>query len=216
MNALKHILARYTGFVWAVLKPLGVWGVFTISALDAAALGLPLDLVVAGYVHQDHARFLLYVVMASAGSALGSSVLYLIGYLGGEAVLRKRISAERFDQIHRSFDRHEFWALMFPAMLPPPTPFKLFVLAAAVFEMNFWHFLLAIFAGRFVRFLTLAFLTIEFGPQFVSLTGRLFREHFSWVLAGVGVALVIWLVVRRRKTLIAEDAKVPKRSLGES
>ena len=216
MNTLKHILARYTGFVWAVLKPLGVWGVFTIAALDAAALGLPMDLVVAGYVHQNHARFLLYVVMASAGSALGSSVLYVIGFFGGEPVLHKRISPERFAKIHRSFDRHEFWALMFPAMLPPPTPFKAFVLAAAVFKMNFWHFLLAIFAGRFVRFLVLAFLTIEFGPQFVSLTGRIFSEHFSWVLAGVAVALAIWLVVRRRKALIAESTKVLPRPLGDS
>jgi membrane protein DedA with SNARE-associated domain len=34
--------------------------------------------------------------MASLGSALGSIPLYIIGYLGGEKVLRKRISEERF------------------------------------------------------------------------------------------------------------------------
>lgn len=213
METIKHILTRYTGFLWALLKPLGAWGVFAIAALDAAALGLPMDLVVAGYVHQDRAGFLLYVVMASAGSALGSSVLYAVGYLGGETVLRKRISGQRFRAIHAAFERHEFWALMFPAMLPPPTPFKLFVLAAAVFEMNFWHFLLAIFAGRFVRFMTLALLTIQFGPQFVSFTGKLFSEHFHWVLAAVAVGLVAWVVARRRKgrakaspARMAEDA----------
>jgi len=212
LKTIKQILSRYTAFLWALLKPLGAWGVFVIAALDGAAVGLPMDLIVAGYVHQDRARFLLYVVMASAGSAVGSAVLYLIGYLGGETVLRKRISPERFDKIHRSFDRHEFWALMFPAMLPPPTPFKLFVLAASVFEMNFWHFLGAIFAGRFVRFLILAILTIEFGPQFVSFIGRLFSQHISWVLGSVGLTLLIWLVIRRKKALIAEGTKISQRS----
>ena len=115
---------------------------------------------------------LLYVFLASAGSAVGCTVLYLIGHLGGETLLRKRMSPERFERIHAAFDRHEFWALMFPAMLPPPTPFKLFVLAAAAFEMNFGHFLLAIFLGRFVRFLILSLLTLKFGPDVVHLMKR--------------------------------------------
>ena len=182
MNTIKHILTRYTAFLWILLKPLGAWGVFVIAGLDGAAVGLPMDVVVAGYVYQNRARFLLYVLMASAGSALGSIVLYLIGYTGGEAVLRKRISPERFDKLHRAFDQHPFWSLMVPAMLPPPTPFKLFVLAAAISEMQFGHFLLAIFSGRFVRFLVLALLTMKFGPQIVDVTGTLSRHHLRWVL----------------------------------
>ena len=197
LKTIKHILSRYTAFLWALLKPLGAWGVFAIAGIDAAALGMPLDVVVAGYVYQDRSRFLLYVFVASAGSALGSIVLYVIGYQGGEALLRKRITAERFDKLHRTFDKHPFWSLMFPAMLPPPTPFKLFVLAAAVSEMRFSHFLLAIFSGRFVRFLLLSFLTLKFGPGIVHVLGRLFREHFYWVLAAVAVALAVWLMLRR-------------------
>ena len=88
---------------------------------------------------------------------------------------------------------------MFPAMLPPPTPFKLFALAAAVSEMQFSHFLLAIFAGRFVRFLMLSSLTLVFGPQFVRIFGTVFRQHWAWVLGAVAAGLAIWLVVRRVK-----------------
>jgi hypothetical protein len=112
-------------------------------------------------------------------------------------LLRKRISPNRFEKFHRAFEKHPFWSLMFPAMLPPPTPFKLFALAAAVSEMRFSHYLLAIFAGRFVRFLVLSVLTLIFGPQFVHISGTLFREHLSWVLAAVAVGLVIWLLVIR-------------------
>jgi len=101
-------------------------------------------------------------------------------------------------------------------MLPPPTPFKLFVLAAAVSEMRFSHFLLAIFSGRFLRFLVLSFLTLKFGPGFVHVSGRLFREHFHWVLAAAVLGLVVWLVLRRMreksKPLTAEIAENAKRN----
>lgn len=198
MKTIGHILARYTAWILHLLAPLGIWGVFAIAFADSALLGMPVDAIIAVYVYQDHRRLLFYVLMASLGSALGSIPLYIIGYLGGEKVLRKRISEERFLEIHRSFERHEFWALMFPGMLPPPMPFKIFVLGAAVFEMRFRDFLAAIFAGRFVRFLTLALLTLWFGPQIVELIGAVFRRHLYWVLGVVVLGVVVWLLLRRR------------------
>jgi membrane protein YqaA with SNARE-associated domain len=195
LNTIKHIFLRYTAFLWALLKPLGAWGVFAIAALDGAALGLPMDPIVATYVYQNQSRFLLYVLMAATGSALGSIVIYGIGYAGGEELLRKRISPARFEKFHGAFQKHPFWSLMLPAMLPPPTPFKLFALAAAVSEMKFSSFLLAIFVGRFVRFLVLSILTLMFGPQFVHIFGNVFREHWALVLTVVAAGLAIWLVV---------------------
>jgi len=200
LHTISHALARYTHFIWSLLQPLGSWGVFAIAAIDGSLLGMPLDPVVAGYVYQSPHRLLLYVIMASAGSAAGSIVLYVIGYKGGEVLLRKRMSEQKFESMRRSFDRHEFWALMFPAMLPPPFPFKLFVLAAAAFEMNFAHFELAIFAGRFVRFLILSLLTIKFGPQVVGIMSHLVHQHLAALLIAVAVALAGYLLLRRRRT----------------
>ena len=65
--------------------------------------------------------------------------------------------------------------------------------------MNFGHFLLAIFAGRFLRFLIEALLTLYFGPGIVTLTGNLFAHHFVWILAGFGALVVGWLIRRRIK-----------------
>src|SRR5947207_5308297 len=196
MHAIKHILTRYTAFLWAVLKPLGIWGVFAVAALAGAAFGLPMDVVVGGYVAQNHTRWLLYVLMAATGSALGSLVVYGIGYAGGEELLRKRLSGARFQKMHDAFDKHPFWSLMFPAMLPPPTPFKLFALAAAVTEMSIGHFLLAIFFGRVVRFLVLGILVLEFGPGVVHTLRIFFSHHFHWiVLAAIGM-LAVWLVLK--------------------
>ena len=195
MKTIGRILAKYTGWVLHLLAPLGIWGVFAIAFADSALLGMPVDAIVAFYVYQDHKRLLFYVLMASLGSMVGSIPLYIIGYLGGEKVLRKRITEERFQQIHRSFEQHEFWALMFPGMLPPPTPFKIFVLGAAVFEMRFRDFLAAIFAGRFVRFLVLSLLVLWFGPQIVGLMGTVVRRHLSWLLGAVAVGVLVWLLM---------------------
>ena len=197
MHFLKHILSRYTVFVWGLLKPLGVWGAFGIAAVDAAFLGMPLDPVVAGYVYNDRSRFLLYAIMASAGSAIGSLIVYAIGYSGGELLLRKRLSGERFDKIRSSFEKREFWALMIPSMLPPPAPFKLFVLSAGVFEMHFTHFLLAIFCGRMVRFLVLSVLTLFFGPHVVTIAGVLIHRHLAITLGSAAVLIVLIYVIYR-------------------
>jgi membrane protein YqaA with SNARE-associated domain len=204
LNKIKHFVHAYSEWIKLVLAPLGPWGMLAFAAVDGSFMGLPLDAIFVGYVYHDRSRFLMYVLLASAGSALGSIVLYVIGYTGGEMLLRKRLSAERFGKIHASFERHEFWALMFPAMLPPPAPFKIVVLAAAAFEMNFAHFLLAIFLGRFVRFLIEALLTLWFGPGIVTLRGSLFAHHFVGILVGVGVLVVGWLIWRRAKRQRAE------------
>lgn len=201
MKRIGHILARYTAWILGLIKVLGIWGPFVIAFADSALLGMPVDFVVATFVYQDRRRMLLYVAMASLGSALGSVPLYIIGYLGGEKVLRKRIPEERFQKIHQSFERNEFWALMFPGMLPPPTPFKVFVLAAAVFEMRFRDFLIAIFAGRFVRFFVLSVLVLVFGPQIVSRFGGIFKQH--WMLLSGAIleaGLILWLLARTRRS----------------
>lgn len=170
-----------------------------IAFADSALLGLPVDAFVAAYVYKDRHHFWLYVLLAAAGSALGSIPLYIIGYLGGEKVLRKRITEERFQRIHNYFERHEFLALMLPGTLPPPMPFKIFVLGAAVFEMRFAHFLLAIFFGRCVRFFALSLLVLWFGPQIVEMAGHLFRQHIWWVGAAVLTGLLLWFFLYTRK-----------------
>lgn len=198
-------MSKYTAWILHVLTPLGIWGVFAIAFADSALLGMPVDAIVAFYVYQDHKRLLFYVLMASLGSVIGSIPLYIVGYVGGEKVLRKRISEERFLRIHRSFEEHEFWALMFPAMLPPPMPFKIFVLGAAVFEMRFRDFVLAMFAGRCVRFMVLALLTLWFGPQIVGVIGTVVRQHFSWLLGAVAGGVLVWLLMRRSRKRKASE-----------
>jgi membrane protein YqaA with SNARE-associated domain len=177
--------------------------VLIIAALDSVGFGLPLDPVVATFVYLKPHLFWLYIFMAATGSALGSMVLYGIGYKGGEALLEKRMPKARFEKIKKSFENHEFLALMFPAMLPPPTPYKLIVLSAAAFEMDWRKFLLAIFLGRVARFAILSILVLLFGPEIVSFVGTLARQHLLATLVAVAgiivLAVLFWKLRARRR-----------------
>jgi membrane protein YqaA with SNARE-associated domain len=208
LTALKELLARYAAWIWSLLEPLGAWGVFGIAAVDAAFMGLPLDPVVAGYVYAKPHLFWAYVLMASAGSALGSSVLYIIGHKGGELLLHKSGPRHVIEAFRARFARRQFLALMIPAILPPPTPLKLFVLAAAVFGMSYRMFLLALFTGRVIRFSILSLLTILFGPQIVRMTRTVLSEHLPWVLGGLAFAAAAWTLSRylkKREPVPQED-----------
>ncbi len=197
---MKHLLNKWSLLILSVLKPLGIWGVLGFAAVDAAFLGMPLDAIVAGYSYADPKRFLLYSAMGATGSALGSIVIYLIGYKGGEMLLVKRIGQQRFDKITASFERHGFLAIMLPSMLPPPTPFKLFVLSAGVAEMSFTRFLGAIFFGRLLRFSIVSLIVIRYGPQILGFVGGMVHNHLRLLIAIVAAGILIgWWTVRLRK-----------------
>ena len=225
---MKNLLKKYTAWVLKALAPLGPWGAFAVGALDAAALGLPLDLIIAGYVYgmllwlESQAvppvslrwfafLYLLYPGMAAVGSALGSLVIYAIGRKGGEVALRKRVSEVRFDAIRDRFERQEFFALMLPSMLPPPTPFKLFIFSAGALKMKVRDFLLAIFLGRMVRWLVLAKLVVSFGPAIVHRLSALFREHpqlkFVSILVAIAVVVLVYLLLRKPFSELARETK---------
>jgi len=189
------LLHKFSAVLLMALKPLGIWGVAGLALIDSALIPIPvsMDGVVIGYVATNHHRFLLYSLVAAAASALGSLVPFFIGRAGGELFLLKRINRERYERIRDRFERQEFLAIMIPAMLPPPTPLKLFEFAAGVFEMKSITFLLAIFCGKFIQFLVCSVLTIWFGPTLIHSIHQLVHQHLDLVI-GLALAGLLWLV----------------------
>ena len=203
MKKILHFFVKYEVWLLAVLKPLGFWGVGCIALLDAAAVPVPMDLIFAGYIWADKKHFYLYVLVAAAGSALGGLVPFLLGRAGGEIFLMKRIDRARYEQLRDRFEKQEFLALMIPSILPPPTPWKLFVFAAGVFEMKVSTFMLAVFLGRVIRDLATALLVIEYGPEIVSIAGRLASQHRVALICGTVAVLGLlsywaWRTIRNR------------------
>ena len=197
----------------------GVWGVGALALIDSALIPIPvsMDGIMILNVANNHHRFLIYSIVAAAASAIGSLVPFFIGRAGGELFLLKRINRERYERIRDRFERQEFVAMLIPAMLPPPTPLKLFEFAAGVFEMKALPFVLAIFCGKLTQFLVCSLLTIWFGPALVHTARRLLHQHLDLVIA-VGLAALLALIFyivrrifdrRRGMTLAVEDA-VPR------
>jgi len=195
------LLHKFSAGLILVLKPLGVWGVGGLALIDSALIPLPMSMdgVIMGYVANNHQRFLAYCLMAAAASAIGSLVPFAIGRAGGELFLLKRINRQRYESIRDRFERQEFLAIMIPAMLPPPTPLKLFEFAAGVFEMKPLPYVLAIFCGKLTQFLVCSLLVIWFGETILHTLKQAVHHHLSLVIgtAIAGLLLLAFVVVRK-------------------
>lgn len=155
----------------ALLK-MGAWGLGAVAILDSSSVPVPMDAILALYVWNDKRHFWVYCLVAATGSAIGGLLPYGLGRAGGELFLLKRVNRARFDQLRDRFQRQEFLAVMIPSMMPPPAPWKVFIFASGVFEMKVAQFLLAVLAGRMVRWLVLSVLVLKLGPGAVDLVAK--------------------------------------------
>ena len=182
-------------------------GLFVIAFLDSSFLSLPEinDLLVIWMVTRHKERMIYYALMATAGSVVGCSVLYLIGSRGGDAILRRRFHAERVDRALATFNRYGVFALLVPAILPPPAPFKIFVLMAGVARVSPVRFALAIGGGRGFRYFMEAWLAVRYGDQaieFLKTNGRTMSIGLAIAVAIVGISYAVW---RRRRGFDGRD-----------
>lgn len=170
------------------LTALGPFGLFGISLVDSVGIPLPggPDSVMILLSANNPAMMPFYALAATAGSAIGCTLLYLAARRAGVAAL-KRVKPERRTKIENLLGRYDLIAVMVPAVLPPPFPFKPFVLCAGVFKLNTLRFITAIFIGRAVRFLIEGWLAIRFGED----AGRIIKQHGWKVLIGVVVIAAI-------------------------
>lgn len=189
-------MAKWKLAILPGLLKMGVWGVGAVAVLDSSSIPVPMDLILAGYVWADKGHFWLYTLMAAAGSAVGGLLPYWLGRAGGELFLLKRVNRQRFEQMRDRFERQELLAVMIPSMLPPPTPWKVFVFGAGVFEMKVAPFMLAVFVGRVIRWLALSLLVLKLGPGAVDLVAHHALKAFLALCALLVLGAAVWWVRR--------------------
>jgi len=183
---------------WA--SGLGGLGLFVVAALDSSFLSFPQvnDLLIIYLSTRSPALMPYYAGMTTAGSLVGCFVLYAFARRGGEVFLRKRFSGKRVERGLALYQRHGLLAVVVPSLLPPPTPFKLFVLLAGAAKVSAWKFAAAITIGRGIRYFGQGYLAVLYGEAAVVLV----REHSAAV--GIGLAVlavaagVAYYVVRQR------------------
>jgi membrane protein YqaA with SNARE-associated domain len=192
---------RFVTWVQGFALALGGPGLFLIALLDSSFLSFPevVDVLIIVFVTRHKARMVYYATLATLGSIAGCFMLYLVGRKGGEAFLRRRFHERHVDRTLAVFQKYGLLAVAVPSLLPPPIPFKPFVLVAGVAGVRLFDFLLAVGIGRGVRYFGEGMLALWYGEQaavFVKNNARTVSLGFA---AFVLVAGVAWIWYRKRQ-----------------
>ena len=194
-------MAGIVNWVKAFAESIGGPGLFVVAFLDSSFLSLPEvnDLLVIAMVRNDTESMPYYALMATLGSTAGCLVLYLLGRRGGDSLIRRRFGGHRLTRAMELSQRYGILAVAIPAILPPPAPFKVFVLLAGVAKVPISQFVTAVALGRGFRYFAEGWLAVRYGEQ----AEALLVENgavVSLALAGiVSVATIAYFLLRNRK-----------------
>jgi membrane protein YqaA with SNARE-associated domain len=201
MHGLVELLQRLRDWVTPHALNLGAAGLALVAFLDSSFLSLPevADALLLVLVTQHPERWIYYAAMTTAGSVIGCYVIYELAKKGGEAFLRRRFHERHVDRGLAAFRKYGVLAIIVPSLMPPPMPFKIFILLAGVAEVPTMTFLAAIAAGRGLRYGGEALLFYLYGDRAQAFLSAHFKT-ISYGLAGlVAVGGVIYALRRRRR-----------------
>jgi membrane protein YqaA with SNARE-associated domain len=195
---MKTALAWIKAFAAAIGGP----GLFIIAFLDSSFLSFPqvTDLLVISMIVQHPYWMIYYAGMATAGSVAGCLAIYFVARKGGDTLVRRRFKGRIFERSHRLVERYGVLTLLIPAILPPPAPFKLFVLLAGTSRMSVGPFAAAIAVGRGIRYFGIGLLTIWYGQRaitFLEENGRITALAICGAIVVLGAVYLLWKRFRR-------------------
>jgi LPXTG-motif cell wall-anchored protein len=201
VDRLRDLLARLVDYIEPLAEQMGAPGLALVAFLDSSFISLPqvTDALVVALTLKDPSRWLIHAVATTAGSVAGCFALYGVAKKGGEAFLRRKFKEHHIDRGLRLVQKHGWLTVTVPSLMPPPTPFKLFVLLAGIAEIRPLTFVAAVGLGRGFRYGGEAFLTYRYGERATEFISNNLPA-VSMALAGVivigGLGLVLW---RRRR-----------------
>ncbi len=187
-DKLPHWLRHLAGTLGGGLS------LFLVGFFDSSVLSFPFvnDLLVIRFSVENPARMVYYAAMATLGSLAGCVWLYYLARKGGEAMYRRR-TGKRAERVRAWVLRNQFLSVAIPAVLPPPLPFKAFILAAGVFQVPLGTFTLALVAGRGLRYFAEGVFAVRYGAA----AARYFVENkLEATLLIVGTIVLTYLATR--------------------
>lgn len=189
--------------VWLanLVGSLGPLGIFTVAFLDSSVLSFPIinDLLVINLSIRSPGMMPVYAIAAVLGSLAGSVLLYFLAKKGGEKYFSTHAGG-RGARIREWMGRNSFLAVAIPSILPPPMPFKAFVIAAGVFQVRMSVFVAALCIGRGLRYFAEGILAVKYGEQ---ATRYLFQNKLQFT----GIVLLFILASYFVSRLILKPAE---------
>ena len=182
-------MERIVAWARRIALVFGSPGLFVVAFLDSSFLPLPgvTDLLLILVVTREPDRMLLAAAAATLGSVLGCLAMHYVGRKGGDVLVRKRFAGERIERATETLRRYGVIAVLIPSLLPPPAPFKIFILLAGVVGISATRLAIAIAIGRGVRYLALGILAVNYGERAMAYMS----EHGTEVSLGAVGALAV-------------------------
>jgi membrane protein YqaA with SNARE-associated domain len=173
----------------------GAFGLFAVALLDSTFVPLPssADALMLLLSTTNPSWMLLYAFMATSGSALGCWILYLISRRAGARALN-RFSEAKQQRVKNWIEKYDAFAVLVATLLPPPFPFKLFVVSVGVFRFSLLRFMLAIIVGRAFRFLLEGYFAVRYGAQ----AKEILAKYYPFIGLGFAVLIILYLVLRQK------------------
>jgi membrane protein YqaA with SNARE-associated domain len=204
---LKTVIHKITGGLTKLthyLVSFGPFGLLAIAFLDSVMIPMPggVDAVLLLLSAARPAWVLVYVAAATIGSTAGCVVLYYISRRAGHRAL-KRFSEAKQKRVKDLTDRYDVLSVLVASLLPPPFPFKIFVVSAGVFRLNPVRLALAVAVGRVIRYLLLGYLAARYGEHAKEILSRYYP------VIGLGLALLIIIVFVARNLMKRGAATAP-------
>ena len=208
MKSFIHPITKFLTRVSEYLVGFGAFGLFTLAILDSTFVPLPssVDALMLVLSTTHPSWMLLYAFMATAGSAIGCLILYLISRRAGARALN-RFSERKQARVKYWIERYDAISVLVATLLPPPFPFKLFVVSAGVFRFSLLRFMLAVVAGRAFRFLLEGYFAVKFGAQ----AKEVLAKYYPWI--GLSLVAAILLIVILKRVLRRGHADAGEQSL---
>ncbi|HET6976155.1 MAG TPA: VTT domain-containing protein [Pyrinomonadaceae bacterium] len=195
MKSVLHPVTKYLTRLSEYLITYGAFGLFTVALLDSTFVPLPssADALMLLLSTTNPSWMLLYAFMATAGSALGCWILYLISRRAGARALN-RFSEAKQQRVKNWIEKYDAFAVLVATLLPPPFPFKLFVITAGVFRFSLLRFMLAVIVGRAFRFLLEGYFAVRYGAQ----AKEILAKYYPFIGIGLVVGIVVFVVLRQK------------------
>lgn len=208
MKLLLHKIAESLTRLSDVLIAFGPFGLFAVALLDSSFVPLPSSAdALMLLLTAAHPRWMVfYATVATAGSALGCIILYYVSCRAGSRALAG-FSAAKQQRVKKLIDRYDVLSVLVASLLPPPFPFKVFVITAGVFRFSVTRFLAAIVVGRGFRFLLEGYFAVRYGAQAKPILAR----YYPWI--GFGFAALIVAVFLTRSLLKRRPGAAGEQSL---
>ena len=188
-----------------VLLPYGGFGLMVLAMCDSSFISLPEvnDILLMTFSIKEPEGMVKFASMTTLGSVAGCALLYAVGRKGGHTFLQRTFAHERLARIQRWYQRHGILAVIIPSLLPPPTPFKIFVLSAGTFGISWPKFLTAVVIGRSLRYFSEGILAVVYGPAAIQFVQQNYGKiGLALAIVIVVSGLILFAVSRRRVSSI--------------